>query len=341
MSFFRKQKPAPVAQESPKLDIDYEFGSENWDGTEKSSAARLSFERMKYKDTDKQKQQSIRERPWYVDIPYFLKGVVVEGDTFRVSDVEPQIKGRFFGKTPEDAKRTFEVYFKSIKANEEKKLQEKLKELEAKKIVQASQAAQAVLEKGTNPPAEITTALAKDDTNPSAPGTPVVSPTPSENPTPLNSNSDSPFSGLEVNAGPGPAVRTSKLSAENIAARKAASKTRRTEARKPKQWTNKNTLKLRSQQAMGVSAEKALRAPTDIVNPMALQRNKLRAAQASTKGRVPTQTRKINTKRLQASRSYASPATKFGRRQTILAKDANQTIDSQIATMFNNQATTI
>jgi hypothetical protein len=340
MSFFQKTK-------TPVQNIDYDINPENWDGTETSTAARLSFQRMKHKESDAKRQQSIREKPWYIDIPYFLKSVVPDGDTFKITDVEPQIQGRFYGKTPEDSKQTFELYYKIIKENEQKKLDQKLKEMKAKKVVQATQTAQAILETATPPPTpEITTALSQDIMNPNPIPTPqpVNGTTPTADPTPLENNS--PFGGLQVNATNGPAVRTSRKTTEEIAASKAASQARKAQRKTAKKgnttnalptqtFTNKNVNALASQQAMATSAERALRGPSSLTNPMALQRNKLRAAQASKTGKVPTQTRKINSKRLRNARSFASSQTAFGRRQTILAKDAEQNVNTQISTMFN------
>ena len=329
-------------------DIDYEINKEfsNWEATDMSTPAKLSMERL-LSQNEKDKK---REKPWYVDIPFFQMGVVPEGTELKLKPIEPQVRGRFYGKTPEGAKQTFDEYYRKITDSQKKTLQDETKKKQAAKIVQASVASQQALQEDPQGHhQDIIRAL-----------------TESENPVSLNTNESSPFAGLQVNSVEAPAQRVGKLSAENIAARKAATQTRKQaqktalqtrkqeykaaiqKAKKtpdnanenigplPQQtWTNKNINALSSQQAMATGAERSLQGPSSITNPMALQRNKLRAAQASKTAKVPTATRSINSKRLGSARGYASSKTKFGRRQTILAKDAEQNLNTQISTMFN------
>ncbi len=334
---------------TPIQHIDYDINPSEWEAATGSTSAKLSFERMKYKNTDKKKEGSIREKPWYVDIPYYLKNVVPDGATFKIVDVEPQIKARFYGKTPEDAKQTFERYHSMIKGNEEKKLQQKLKEIKASKIVKASVAAQQILQ--------------QDPTSPRRDITQVLSET--ENPAALNTES-SPLASIQVNSVASSAPRVSKLSAENIAARKAASQTRRLNRQKAKKtpanntsplaeqtWTNKNVNSLASQKAMASKAQRALQSPSSVTNPMALQRNRLRAAQASKTATSPSAMRSIGAKqqtslsgygpssgakaKLQTRKRIVSSNPQIASMQKSLAKQTmpNNNVNSQISTLFD------
>jgi hypothetical protein len=68
MSFFSK---------NPKLYIDYIIDPDDWQASSSSTTAKLSLERMKFEDTTYPKKQlEVRSKSWYVDIPFYLKGIV-------------------------------------------------------------------------------------------------------------------------------------------------------------------------------------------------------------------------------------------------------------------------
>ena len=201
MSFFSKP---------PILQIDYDINPSDWDATNTSTTAKLSLQRMKNKDADKKRQQQIREKCWYVDIPYFLKGVIPDGETFKVSDIEPEIKGRFYGKDPAAAKAMFETYFANLKSEENRKLQQKLKDIKIKRTIQATETAQKIMKEGTP-----------------SPPSPDVTQVLSEGEDPIEYGNNSPFAGLQVNSINAPQQRVSKFSAEEIEKSKAASRTRK------------------------------------------------------------------------------------------------------------------
>lgn len=164
MSFFSK---------APLEDIDYNTNPSDWDATNTSTTAKLSLERMKYKvgeGGDKKRQQQIREKSWYVDIPFFKKEVISENDTFKVGDVGPELKGRFYGKDPATAKAMFETYFIRMKEQENTKLQKKLKDLKIQTMLKATEAAQTILTQGnpTPPSRDVTQVLSEEETNPSS-----------------------------------------------------------------------------------------------------------------------------------------------------------------------------
>ncbi len=168
MSFFNK---------TPKLYIDYiiDTDEDDWQVSRSSTTAKLSLARMKYEDTtDPKKQQEVRSKPWYVDIPFHFKGIVDN----KVVDVGDPHKGRFFGKNPESAKDTFETYYTIIKKQEIEKLKKQQKEKKVKQVVEATQTAQAaVAEDPTSPELDVTQALSQGETNStSTPTTPTASP---------------------------------------------------------------------------------------------------------------------------------------------------------------------
>jgi len=337
MSFFSK---TPIQQ------IDYDINPSDWDATNTTSTAKLSLQRMKHKDTDKKKQQQIREKSWYVDIPFFLKGIVPDGQTFKVADVEPEMKGRFYGKDPASAKGTFETYFTLIKDQETKKLQQKLKELKIKKVIKASETADKIMAEG----------------NPSPPS-PDVTEVLSQGENPIEyRNNNSPFADLQVNSVSSPQQRLSKLSAAEIQARKNASKTRKLERKRPvasltenttplpeATFTSSNVNALASQQRIVASAERALAAPTSVTNPMA-QRNKLRAA-AKGIGKVQPASRSLNKRQTSLTGYGPSNRSKFQtRKRSIVSQNpaiasaqkslaqstmTNSNLNQQISTMFD------
>jgi hypothetical protein len=155
---------------APLEDIDYNTNPSDWDATNTSTTAKLSLERMKYKNTDKKRQQQIREKSWYVDIPFFKKEIISENDTFKVGDVEPELKGRFYGKDPVAAKAMFETYFIRMKEQENTKLQKKLKDLKIQTMLKATETAQTILTQGnpTPPSRDVTQVLSEEQTNPSS-----------------------------------------------------------------------------------------------------------------------------------------------------------------------------
>lgn len=341
MSFFSK---TPIQQ------IDYDINPSDWEATNKSTSAKLSFERMKYKHNDKKREQQIREKPWYVDVPYFLKGIVPDGKTFKVADVEPEIRGRFYGKDPASAKVSFETYFTMIKEQENKKLQHKLKELKVKQVIKATETAQQVLQETnpTPPSRDITEVLTDEDSNP----------------TEIVNIENSPFARLQINSVNASAPRVSKLSAEEIAKRKTNSRTRRLNRRRPvnpsvensnslpeSSFTSANVNALASQRAMGTSAERALSAPSSITNPMALQRNKLRAASKGV-GKIQPASQSLNKRQTSLAQSYG-PASKSKfqtRKRSVLSSNPNiasaqksfaqstfqnTNLNTQISTMFD------
>lgn len=335
MSFFSK---TPIQQ------IDYDINPSDWDATNTSTTAKLSLQRMKNKDGDKKRQQQIREKCWYVDIPYFLKGVVPDGETFKVADVEPEIKGRFYGKDPASAKTMFETYFANLKSEENKKLQQKLKEIKIKRTVQATETAQKIMEEGTpRPPSPDVTHVLSEGDNPIEYG-----------------NTNSPFAGLQVNSVNAPQQRVSKLSAAEIQARKNASKTRKLERRKPSppKPINMSGNSTQSVQRQVISAERAQRqAERGAMNPAFLS-TKLRTASESTTGSTPKGKPALSRKILTPIGTYIAPSLKSLKSQTRRRKpvvvnqnfatntskvanailrdnQANANVNQQISTMFN------
>lgn len=319
---------------TPIQHIDYDINPSDWNATNTNTTAKLSLERMKFKSTDGKQQQQMREKPWYVDIPYFLKGIVPEGQTLKVANIEPEIKGRFYGKDPAGAKASFESYYTMIKNQETKKLQEKLKEMKVKKVIKATETAQQILQEGNpiNPSHDVTQALSEGETNPGSPGI----------------NTNSPFANLQINSVNAPAARKTLLTPEEIEKRKANSKTRKAQRRKPvtspldntnilseSTFTSNNVNALASQRAMASSAERALSAPTSITNPMALQRNKLRAASKGV-GKIQPASQSLNKRQTSLTKSYGpSNKSKFQTRKRSPSSSANTNLNTQIATMFD------
>lgn len=241
MSLFSK---APLLE-----GIDYDTNPSDWDATNTSTTAKLSLGRMKYKvkeGGDKKRQQQIREKSWYVDIPFFNKGVVFKENTYKIEDVEPEVKGRFYGKDPSSAKAMFETYFIRMKEQENKKLQEKLKGLKIKTMIKATEAAQTILTQGnpTPPSRDVTQVLSESELNPSS----------------LESNS--PFANFQVNSTNAPATRVSKLTPEEIQARKNASKTRKMRS------TSKTINTTTFNNALASKAEQALSPREEMENPL-------------------------------------------------------------------------
>ena len=158
MSFFSK---------NPKVYIDYIIDPDDWQASSSSTTAKLSLERMKFEDTtDPKKQLEVRSKSWYVDIPFYLKGIVDN----KVVNVGDQMKGRFFGKDPAAAKEMFEIYYTFIKKQETEKLKKQQKEQKVKQVIKATQAVQATMaEDPTSPDLDVTQALSQGEPNPTSP----------------------------------------------------------------------------------------------------------------------------------------------------------------------------
>ncbi len=157
MSFFSK---------NPKVYIDYIIDPDDWQASSSSTTAKLSLERMKFEDTtDPKKQLEVRSKSWYVDIPFYLKGIVDN----KVVNVGDQMKGRFFGKDPAAAKEMFEIYYTIIKKQETEKLKKQQKEQKVKQVIKATQTAQATMaEDPTGPDLDVTQALSQGEPNPTS-----------------------------------------------------------------------------------------------------------------------------------------------------------------------------
>ncbi len=152
-------------KKDPIYGIDYDYNPTDWEASNNSTVAKLSLERMKYKNqSDSKKQQQIREKSWYLDIPYFNKGIVND----KVVDVGDVVKGRFYGKDPASAKAMFETFFSMIKKQETEKLQKQMKEKKVKQVIKATETAQAIVqeENPVSPDHDITHALTEGETNP-------------------------------------------------------------------------------------------------------------------------------------------------------------------------------
>lgn len=162
MSFFSK---------NPKVYIDYIIDPDDWQASSSSTTAKLSLERMKFEDTtDPKKQLEVRSKSWYVDIPFYLKGIVDN----KVVNVGDQQKGRFFGKDPAAAKEAFEIYYTFIKKQETEKLKKQQKDKKVRQVIKATQVAQAATssEDPTTPDLDLTQALSEGESNPTGPTQP-------------------------------------------------------------------------------------------------------------------------------------------------------------------------